>query len=56
MPKCNHCGTTLATSEMRRSPKGGHICRDKDGCKHDRRIRTAGSEPGPRSLQSLLKF
>ena len=37
MPKCNHCETVLVTSAMRRSPKGGFICRDKAGCRHDKK-------------------
>jgi len=56
MPKCKHCGTTLPTAQMRKSPKGGHICRDKIGCKHDRKLRLKGQEPGPRSLQRLFRF
>jgi hypothetical protein len=56
MPQCNKCAHVAATSEFRRSPKGGYICRDKDGCKHDRRLRAKGQEPGPRSLQALLRF
>jgi hypothetical protein len=56
MPQCKHCGTTLATGQMRHSPKGGYICRDKEGCRHDRKIRAQGGEPGPRSLQSLFRF
>ena len=47
MPKCNHCETVLVTSAMRRSPKGGFICRDKAGCRHDKKSRKAGGEPGP---------
>lgn len=56
MPVCKHCGTTLPTGQMKRSPKGGNICRDKVGCAHDKRIRKNGGEPGPRSLQNLLRF
>ena len=56
MPVCNHCARMAASSEFRRSPKGGHICRDKIGCKHDRKLRKKGQEPGPRSLQELLRF
>jgi hypothetical protein len=56
MPKCNNCEYVAATSAFRRSPKGGFICRDKIGCKHDRKIRAKGQEPGPRSLQELLRF
>ena len=33
MPICVHCGAMKATAEMRRSPKGGFICRDKDHCR-----------------------
>jgi len=56
MAQCKHCGTELATGQMRKSPKGGYICRDKIGCKHDRKARLAGRTPGPRSLQNLLRF
>jgi hypothetical protein len=56
MPKCNYCETTLSSAQMRRSPKGGHICRDKVGCRHDKKLRAKGQEPGPRSLQALLRF
>lgn len=56
MPACKHCGTVLPTGQMKRSPKGGHICRDKIGCRHDKRIRAKGGDPGPRSLQQLLRF
>lgn len=56
MPKCNHCDHVAATAEFRRSPKGGYICLDKIGCKHDRKIRAKGGDPGPRSLQELLRF
>jgi len=55
MPMCYKCGTTAATSMMRRTSKG-HVCKDKIGCQHDRRIRAKGGDPGPRSLQSLLRF
>jgi hypothetical protein len=56
MPVCNHCGHRAASNEFRRSPKGGHICRDKIGCEHDRKIKAKGGNPGPRGLQSLLRF
>lgn len=56
MPVCKHCGTTLASADMRRSPKQGWLCKDKIGCEHDRKIRRKGGDPGPRSLQSLLRF
>lgn len=32
MPTCKRCGWTAATAEMRRSPKGGHFCKDKSTC------------------------
>jgi hypothetical protein len=56
MPICKKCGYTNATSAFRKSPKGGYICRDTTGCKHDARVRAKGGEPGPRGLQSLLRF
>ena len=56
MPTCKRCGRTAATSEFRRSPKSGYLCRDKIGCEHDRKQRARGNEPGPRSLQELLRF
>lgn len=56
MPSCKHCSYTAATSAFRKSPKGGHVCLDKRGCAHDKKIRAAGQEPGPRSLQALLRF
>jgi len=56
MPTCNKCGHEAATSSFRRSPKGGYLCRDKQGCAHDRRIKAQGGKPGPRSLQELMRF
>jgi hypothetical protein len=56
MPVCKICSKPGPTANFRRSPKGGYLCLDKAGCKHDAKIRKAGGEPGPRSLQSLLRF
>jgi len=56
MPVCNRCSYKGASSSFRRSPKGGHLCRDKQGCDHDKKIRDKGWEPGPRGLSSLLRF
>ena len=36
MPSCNECGDIGASADMRRSPKGGHLCKDKAACKHKR--------------------
>ena len=55
MPTCKNCGTTLPTGQLRRSPKGGYLCLDKIGCKHDRKVRAEGAEPGSRSIQQLLR-
>lgn len=56
MPACKKCGTVAATANFRRSPKGGYLCLDKVGCRHDLAVRRAGGTPGPRSLQELLRF
>lgn len=37
MPVCNRCGVMQATAEMRRSPKRGHLCKDKPACAARRR-------------------
>jgi hypothetical protein len=56
MPSCKKCGKQAATSEFRRSPKGGYLCLDKIGCAHDLRIKKQGGKPGPRGLQSMFRF
>lgn len=56
MPTCKKCLYEGPSSYFRRSPKSGHLCIDKKGCAHDRKIRLAGGKPGPRSLQELLRF
>jgi hypothetical protein len=56
MPACKICGTVQATVEVRRCPDGRYVCKDKIGCKHDKKIRGEGGDPGPRSLQRLLRF
>jgi hypothetical protein len=56
MPTCKKCSYNGATANFRRSPKGGFICLDKQGCAHDAKVRAQGQEPGPRSLQALLRF
>lgn len=37
MPVCNKCGVMKASSEMRRSPKSGHLCKDKVACSRRRK-------------------
>lgn len=33
MPMCRECGLVAATVEMRRTPKGQALCKDKNGCR-----------------------
>lgn len=34
MPVCVRCGSMKASAEMRRTPKGRHLCKDKAACGH----------------------
>lgn len=43
MPTCRECGHMQATVEMRRSPKEGWLCKDKQGCKR-RKVPTTTTE------------
>ena len=43
MPTCNRCGRVKASADMRRSPKGGHLC--KDDAERCQRIARAGEWP-----------
>lgn len=36
MPTCNRCDHLAASADMRRSPKGGHLCNDKTACERRR--------------------
>lgn len=55
MPVCSKCNRMAATVEMRRSPKGGYLCKEKSRClKPHRIIRTAGYRLALRSTSTAI--